>query len=478
VTAPLSPRKRSILADAERLAAQRDAWIARNRYYYDEDYRYMRFLIPTGLRILDLGCGTGALLEALSPARGVGIDISPAMVDQARRFNAGLEFHVGDVEDPGDLAPISGPFDVIVLSDTIGHLEDCQGTFEHLHRLCTPETRIVVAYYSKGWEPVLRIADALGLKMPATQQNWLWTEDIENLLRLADFEVVKREWRQLIPKRLLGIGPLINRYIAPFPVVRRACLRNYVVARPLRDLGRPKLSATVVVPCRNERGNIEPAVTRLPRFCEDIEIIFVEGHSQDGTLEEIHRVIAAHPEHDIKVFVQEGRGKGDAVRQGFTEARGDVLIIMDADLTTPPECMPKFYRAVASGKGEFINGSRLVYPMDKDAMRFLNHVANLIFSGLFTWLLNQRFTDTLCGTKVLRRAQYERIAANRGYFGEFDPFGDFDLIFGAAKLNLKVVEIPVNYTSRAYGETQISRFRHGWLLLQMVIFAFRKLKAF
>jgi glycosyltransferase involved in cell wall biosynthesis len=189
-------------------------------------------------------------------------------------------------------------------------------------------------------------------------------------------------------------------------------------------------------------------------------------------------VIGQYPDHDIKVLAQDGKGKGDAVRKAFEHARGDVLMILDADLTMPPEALPKFYEALASGKGEFINGTRLVYPMENDAMRFLNWVANRVFSWLFTWLLNQRFTDTLCGTKVLAKGHYQQIARNRNYFGDFDPFGDFDLIFGAAKANLKIIEIPIKYASRKYGETQISRFRHGWLLLRMVVFAFRKLKAF
>jgi glycosyltransferase involved in cell wall biosynthesis len=271
---------------------------------------------------------------------------------------------------------------------------------------------------------------------------------------------------------------LINRYIAPIAGIRRACIRNYIVARSTQVRRKPPRSATVLVPCRNELGNIERVVRRLPHFCEDIEIIFVEGHSKDGTLDEIYRVIDAYPEHDIKVFVQEGKGKGDAVRKGFDHARGEVLIILDADMTVPPESVPKFFQALASGKGEFVNGSRLVYPMEKEAMRFLNLTANQVFSSIFTWLLNQRFTDTLCGTKVLLRKHYEEIAGNRDYFGDFDPFGDFDLIFGAAKLNLKMLEVPVRYASRTFGVTQISRFRHGLLLLRMVVFAFRKLKAF
>ena len=473
----LSERKSRIRELADRLAPERNSWIQRNAYFYEQDYRYMRFLVPEGLRVLDLGCGTGRLLAELKPSYGVGVDISRKMIEIAAHDYPDLQFKVGDVEAAEVIAELSGPFDVIILSDTIGSLDDCQRTLALLQRLCTPDTRVIAAYYSYLWNPVLRLARRLGLQMPAVEQNWLATEDIGNLFGLADFDVVKREWRQLLPRRVLGLGPLLNRYVAILPMIRRACLRNYVVARP-QPRAEKNISTTVIVPCRNERGNIEPAVRRLPSFCDDLELIFVEGHSVDGSLEEIRRVIAAFPDRDIKVFVQDGIGKGDAVRKGFAAARGDVLMILDADLTVPPEDLPKFYDALISGKGEFINGSRLVYPMQHQAMRFLNLLANQVFSWLFTWLLNQRFTDTLCGTKVLRRRHYERIVANRAYFGEFDPFGDFDLIFGAVKLNLKVAEIPIRYAARTYGETQISRFRHGWLLLRMVLFALRRFKAF
>ena len=475
---PLSRRKSAIRELSDRLAPERDSWIARNSFYYQEDERYMRFLIPEGLRVLDLGCGTGTLLAALKPSYGVGVDFSENMVAIAQNKYPHLEFQVGDVEDPNMIARLEGRFDIIVMSDTIGSLDDCETTLANLHRLCTRDTRLIIAYYSRMWAPILAMGRVVGLQMPQTPHNWLSTEDIRNLLSLADFQLIKREWRQLIPRRLFGLGPLINRYIAPIAVIRRACLRNYMVARSMHDVSHDPKSATVLVPCRNEHGNIEAAVRRIPKFCDDIEILFVEGHSKDGTLEEIQRVIAAYPDRDIKVLVQDGKGKGDAVRKGFAHARGEVLMILDADLTMPPEHLPKFYRALGSGKGEFINGSRLVYPLEKDSMRFLNLIANQVFAWLFSWLLNQRFTDTLCGTKVLRKHHYERIAANRNYFGDFDPFGDFDLIFGAAKLNLKMAEVPIGYVSRRYGVSQISRFRHGVLLLRMVVFAFRKLKAF
>ena len=474
----VSSRKTAVRQLSDELAPARDRWIEKNAFYYEDDWRYMQFLIPPGQRVLDLGCGTGQLLAALNPSRGVGVDISDGMIAVARRNFPALDFRVGDIEDPATFAELEGPFDVIVLSDTIGALEDFETTLENIQRLCSRETRLIVSYYNRLWGPIGRLAVLLGAKMPQVPQNWLSTNDIAGMLYLADFEVIKREWRQLLPKRCFGLGRLINRYIGTLPILRRACLRNYVVARSTRNVAQDKRTATVVIPCRNERGNIEAAVRRLPHFCDDLEIVFVEGHSEDGTLEEIHRVIAAYPERDIKVLTQDGHGKGDAVRKGFAHARGDVLMILDADLTVPPEDLPKFFKALTEGKGDLINGTRLVYVMDAFAMRPLNFIANRTFALLFSWLLNERVTDTLCGTKVLTSAHYRRIAATRSYFGDFDPFGDFDLIFGAAKANLKIVEVPIRYGARTYGETQISRFTHGWLLLRMVLFAHRTLKAF
>ncbi len=476
--ARLGPRKQGFLDSAERLAPEIGRWRERNRYFHEEDARYLRFLIRPGLRVLELGCGRGDLLAGLAVARGVGIDFSPAMIAAARQAHPALEWRVGDVEDPAVIADLAAEtWDVILLSDTIGSLDDIQLAFEGLRQLCNPDTRIVVSYYSGIWEPAIRLAETLGLKTPTRAQNWLSTDDIRAILELAGFEQIKREWRMLAPKRLFGIGALVNRTLAVLPGIRRLCVRNYLVLRRTRLDTANAPSLSVIIPCRNERGNIEPAVRRLPQMAPRQEIIFIEGHSRDGTLEEIERVVAAYPGLDIKVSVQDGKGKGDAVRKGFDMATGDLLMILDADLTVPPEDLPKFYRVLATGKGEFANGSRLVYPMEDEAMRFLNLVANRGFAMIFSYLLNQRLTDTLCGTKALSRQHYRDLVAGRGYFGEFDPFGDFDLIFGASKLNLKLVEVPIRYLARTYGETQISRFRHGWLLLRMVVFAFWKLKA-
>ncbi len=473
-----NPRKRQLMEEIESSLDEQERWRKFNAAYHADDIKFMRFLIPSGKRVLELGCGTGDLLAALEPSYGVGVDFGAKSLARAQARHAQLNFVLGDVEDPATWKSIQGPFDYIVIADTIGMFEDIDATLRLVHHLCEASTRIVISYYSHLWEPILKAAEAIGLRRKQPKINYIATTDFLNLMDLADFEVISTEQRQLLPQYWLGLGPLINRYIAPLPGIRKLCLRTYLVGRPLRLFPDRKFSVSIVIPCRNERGNIENAILRMPRFASHQEIIFVEGNSSDGTFEECQRVRDRYKdEWDIKVLRQDGKGKGDAVRKGFAAATGDVLMILDADLTMPPEALPKYHAVIESGKAEFVNGTRLVYPMENEAMRPLNFIANRCFAYLFSYLVNTRLTDTLCGTKAMLRKDYEVLARERSYFGNFDPFGDFDLIFGAAKQNLKIIETPIHYKARTFGETQISRFRDGWLLLKMVWFAYRKLKA-
>ena len=473
-----SQRKRDLLAHFETNVDELDRWREFNAAYHADDYKFMQFLVPPGKRVLELGCGRGDLLAALKPSYGVGIDFGAETIAKANARHPDLYFVLGDVEDPQTLNAIEGPFDYIVIADTIGMFEDIDGTLRLINQLCAPSTRIIISYYSHLWEPVLKIAEAANLRSKQPRINYIATSDFRNLMDLADFEVITHEQRQLLPRRWLGLGPFINRFIAPLPGIRQLCLRTYLVGRPVRQFPERKFSASIVIPCRNERGNIENAILRMPKFGASQEILFVEGNSSDGTFAECERVRDAYRESwDIKVLKQDGKGKGDAVRKGFAAASGDVLMILDADLTMPPEALPKYQAVIEAGKADFVNGTRLIYPMETEAMRPLNFIANRIFAYLFSYLINTRLTDTLCGTKVLLRRDYEVLARERTYFGNFDPFGDFDLIFGAAKQNLKIIETPIHYKARTFGETQISRFRDGWLLLKMVWFAYRKLKA-
>lgn len=468
-----------------------DGHLAKVRDFYDHspapvavnraalEYRrllshYYRLIIPENASVLEVGCGGGDLL-ALLPNRDVtGVDLSAVQIEAARARVPHGTFHV----QAGERLTLDRVFDVIILSETINFAADVQLIIERLHRVSGPHTRLVMNFFSSLWRPALSLATMLGLKSEAPQSNWLSHEDVWNLCELADWQVVKTRWRILCPSPIpLGLDMAFNRLLAPlFP---NLCLTVFIVARPrakekMEGVGLPTVS--VVVPARNEAGNIEAAVRRTPELGGGTEIIFIEGNSTDDTWAEIERVAAAYPDRRIKTMRQTGKGKGNAVREAFAVASGDILMILDADLTVPPEELPKFYHAVASGRAEFANGVRLVYPMEDGAMQFLNLCANKLFGVAFTYLLGQSVKDTLCGTKVLLRREYEKVAANRVYFGDFDPFGDFDLLFGADKLNLKILDVPVHYRERKYGTTNIQRWRHGVLLLRMMAFAARKLK--
>jgi SAM-dependent methyltransferase len=454
-------------------AAQVDHWHRRNRGYHNAIASLARYYIVPGAKVLEIGSGNGDLLAALEPSDGLGIDVSGEMVRLAARKYPHLKFQQMSAEG---LDLVDRKFDFIVLSDLVGYLYDIRLVFERLRTVCHSRTRIVINWYSRLWQPVLGLAEKAGLKYPQPLVNWTTTEDITNLLYLAGYEVVHRRGHILLPKRVPLLSALANRYLAHLPGFRWLCLTNWMVARPLGlEPPHPAPRVSVVCPCRNEAGNIKSLVQRLPAMGSHTELIFVEGHSRDDTLEQCRRIAAMRPDRDIKVFTQQGRGKGDAVRLGFAQASGDALMILDADLSVAPEDLPQFYDALVQGKGEFINGSRLVYAKDPKAMRFLNLLGNKFFALLLTRLLGQPVKDTLCGTKVLYRIDYERIAKGRAYFGDFDPFGDFDLLFGAAKQNLKIVEVPIRYRQRVYGTTNISRFTHGWLLVQMCVQAARKL---
>jgi hypothetical protein len=449
-------------------------WRRRNSYYYKWLDKIYQFVVQPNRRVLHVGCECGDLLAAVKPAYGVGIDKDPQAIELAKSRFPHLNFYVAD---PHELH-LKEKFDYVLICNSLGRWRDIQQVLERIRPATDENTRIVITYYNYLWEGILRLGSMLRMRQPYSYQNWLPSEDIVNLLKLTDFDVIWTDSFLLIPKRIPPLTTFCNYFLSLLPGFRFFNLVYLVVARPAPVAQRDEdLSVSVVVPCRNERGNVEDAIRRIPQMGRQTEIIFVDGNSTDGTAEEIESQIIRYPQRNIRLIRQgSGSGKADAVRKGFAAAEGDVLVIQDADLTAPPENLPKFFRALRDGKGEFINGSRLVYPMEKQAMRFLNLLGNKFFGVLFSWLLGQRFRDTLCGTKMIRKKDYEKIEANRSYFGDFDPFGDFDLIFGAVKLSLKVVEVPVTYHARTYGRTNISRFRQGWLLLKMSWIAFKKIK--
>ena len=468
---PLSDKIRDFF---NQIAPERLDWKKKNWYYHEDLQKFLLHHIPSDSTVLEIGCGPGDLLASLPVKRGVGIDFSEKMIELAQARFPSRKFRVGAAEN----LPIEEPFDIVLLCDTIGLFPDVQKAFDQLSKVTTERSRVIITYYNYLWEPIYKFAETVGLKMPQPSQNCLPLWAIENLLYLSGFEVIKKGYRLIFPKHIPYLSTFFNRVVARLPLINKLCLMEWIVAKPISQAKDPQsLTCSVVVPCRNERDNIMNAVTKTPPLGRETEFIFVDGRSTDGTVEEIQRVQKMFPEKKIRLVHQpEPKGKYDAVKLGFDAAEGDILMILDADLTVPPEDLSKFFNALAQGKGEFISGTRLVYPMEKEAMRILNLFGNKFFGAAFSYLLDQRFSDTLCGTKVFLRKDYERIKQGRVYFGDFDPFGDFDLLFGASKLDMKIVELPIRYRERVYGTTKIRRFFHGWLLLQMCGVAMRKLK--
>ena len=445
-------------------------------FYHQLLQDYYRFLVPTGLRVVELGCGHGDLLSGLKPSFGVGIDFSREMLRIASKKHPDLTFIQADAQD----IKIKDKFDVIVLSDLVNDLWDVQRVLEKLRNISHSGTRLVLNFNNNLWRMPLSVAKRLGLGAEVMEQNWFSPDDIYNLLKLSGFEVVQNRSMIFLPLNIPFLSTLFNRYLVHIPPFSWLALTNIVIARPdpardKRNL-RTSPSVSVIIPARNEAGNIEDILRRIPDLGRTTEIIFVEGHSSDHTFETIKKIIEQFAVKNCKLYRQIGAGKGDAVRLGFDKAEGDILMILDADMTVPPEELWRFYNAIVGGRGEFINGVRLVYPLEDQAMRFFNILGNKFFSLAFSWLLGQPIKDSLCGTKVLWKRDYEAIVKNRTYFGNFDPFGDFDLLFGAAKLNLKIAEMPIRYRARTYGNTNIDRWRHGWLLLKMILFAAKRIK--
>lgn len=464
--------KENIIKRMDEIAPERNKWIRKNKYYYESLIKFLKLNINDGSSIIEIGCGTGYLLSKLKFTKAAGIDISPQMIKIARENNPGIDFYHMDAEK----ITLEEKFDYIIISDTIGFFDDVQSALEQLQKLCNENTRIIITYINFLWMPALNLAEFLHFKMPQIRNNWLDMEDIENLLSLSGYDVIKTGRKQLFPVYFPILSSILNRFFANLPLLNLLCLSKFIIARSFIQQNKNK-SVSVIVPARNEKGNIENIVNRIPVMGNNTEVIFVEGNSDDSTFEEIKRVCDNYfGSLSLKYFRQDGSGKADAVRKGFDKASNDVFMILDADLTVPPEDLIKFYETISTGKAEFLNGSRLVYPLEKDAMRTLNIIGNKFFSVMFTWILNQRIKDTLCGTKVISRENYNKLKTEKKYFGDFDPFGDFDLIFGAAKMNLKFAEIPIRYKARVYGKTNISRFRHGLLLLKMTMFALRKIK--
>lgn len=433
--------------------------------------------VHSGSTVVDIGASDLSTLVACKPRLAVGVDIAQGFTTHKSHENTKISFLEKAVEELSE-SPLPNP-DFVVMSLVLDEVYDVQNVLNQANNWMSRDSRLVLVTYNRVWRPLIKLAELFRIKVASEQENYVPWRELDNFLSLAGFEVTNRLDGVLLPVYIPLISRFLNKWVSPLPLFRALSLVRVTVAEK-KQLSLPSFnSVSVIIAARNEEGHIQELLRRIPLLAPKQEIIFVEGGSTDNTWQEIQKFVTPQDEitpTKVLAFKQAGKGKGDAVRKGFAEATGEVLMILDADISVPPEELPRFVKALQDGACDFANGSRLVYPMEKKAMRFLNILGNKFFGRTFSYLLGQNLSDTLCGTKVLRKSDYERISRDRQVFGDFDPFGDFDLLFGAARLNLKIQDVPVHYKERVYGETNISRFRHGIMLLRMCRVAALKLK--
>jgi len=459
----------------DKLAHKRMQWVEDNPYFYNQLINALKFVIEPESRVLHIRCSLGFILDALEPKYGVGLDDSSEQIKLAKELYPDQIFIHHNIEEPLKNSKIKGKFDYILIS-SVEDIVDIKAMLDNLHSFCNSHTRIIMVHYNFFWQPWVKLAEKLRLKIPQKLHNWLSNFDIQQLFSLCNYDVINSKGILLYPFKIPIISYILNRYFARLPFFRLFNFIRFTIAR-IKPKQKADCKVSVIIPCKNEAGNIEDAVKRIPPLGSQTEIIFCDDQSTDGTGEVVKKMIQKYPEKDIRLVVGPGICKSENVWVGFDSAKGDILMILDADLTVPPEELPYFYDAINQGTGEFINGSRLVYPQHEDAMKFFNVLGNKFFSVLFSYILSTRIKDTLCGTKVLWKKDYDRLKKYRGTWGIQDRWGDYELIFGAAKLNLKITDLPVHYLERIYGETKMThRLKNGWIMLKMSLAALHKIK--
>ena len=459
-----------IAASFDAYAPSEDRWLGRTGGYHDLITSIAGSLVPEGASVLEIGCGRGDLLASLRPSRGVGVDVSEAEISAGRARHPELELHHAS----GEQLQLGETFDYVVLTDLIPYVDDLLKLFVAIRRHSHARTRVVVSFHSQLWRPLLTAMAKLGLRPNRPVRNWIAPRDLVDLFDLAGFEVVSQRKEILMPLNLGPLSRILNGWIARLPGVRSLALTAWTVARPL-PTQREEMKASVIVPCRNESGTVRDLVERIPEVGAGTEIVFVEGGSQDDTRERIEAEIERRSDRDIKLVLQQGKGKWNAVQEGFDASAGELLVILDGDMTVDPEEIARVYEAIVSGHGEFVNGNRLVYGMEPGAMRFLNMVGNKAFAALLSRVLGQYVKDTLCGTKAILRSDWELIRRRRTELGAEDPYGDFELLLGSALLGLKITNLPVRYRARRYGDIEIERFSGAAMLAKLVAAGFRRI---
>src|SRR3989338_2088423 len=444
------------------VAEKYEYWRNKNLYYHNEITRFYKDIIPKNKNILEVGSADGYLLNELCPNRGVGVDISAQMIDIARKKFPHLNFVNSSIENYSYVHS----FDYIVLSNILEFVSDLYIFFSAMASKASPKTKMIITSINPLWEPAMKLATRLKMRIPVQMKNFVTSKDIENMLNISGWEVIESNYRMFSPVKIPLISFFLNKLIPRLPVLKNLCIIQFIIAKPKQLFTIDhSLSCSVIIPCHNEEGNIEECIDRIPSLGSFTEVVVVDDGSNDKTATLVKNIQSGKKRVRLISYTP-NKGKGHAVKTGFESATGDILIILDADMAVLPEELSKFYMVLASSQAEFINGTRMLYDMAPGAMKFINYLGNKIFGIILSFIIGQRNTDTLCGTKAFYNSDYMNFKMRRC------PWGDFDLLFEAARMKLKTVEMPVHYFPRREGRSKMKAFKHGLMLLKMCWYGF------
>jgi ubiquinone/menaquinone biosynthesis C-methylase UbiE len=456
-------QKENVEEHFDEVAKKYDYWKNKNWYYYETIKSFIGRIIPEGASVLEVGCGTGEILASVKPSRGVGIDISSEMTKIAARKFPQYDFIHAPIEE----LKINEKFDYVIMVDVVDHVYDVMDVFENLFKFCKPTTQIILTTINPWWDPILMLMEKIGAKMPEGPHNFIEKRNLSKMVELLDFSISYSGYMLLFPKYIPVLSFLANSLGTRMWGISKCSAVQYMIIQPTvknkTDLG---YGCSVIIPCYNEAGNIEEAVKRVPQMGRGTEVVVVNDGSKDKTAEIVRGLQLPHV---TLIDYSPNRGKGNAVKAGFDAAQNEVIMILDADISTPPEELPRFFNPLNQGRCQFVNGTRLVYPMQEQAMRTLNLFGNKLFGMIMSFITQQHLTDTLCGTKALLKSDFKRMSWG------LDKWGDFDLLFGAAKIGSKIMEVPVHYKSRKADKSKMNSFRHGLHLLRACFLGFREL---
>lgn len=361
-------------------------------------------------------------------------------------------------------------FELIILSDVIEVYDDLHVLFESINELLTENGVLLITSINTKWKIPLKLLEILNLKEKTKQFSHIHNKKFENIAAGVGFELISSKTRQFLPFKLFKIGNIFNKILEIIFFNFRLGIKSYILFRKNNKFFN-QMTKSIIIPAKNEEGNLKKLVDRIPKTL-NTELIFSIGESKDKTLEIALEIQQNNKDFNIKVFEQSKNGKANAVWEAVEKSNGEIIAILDSDISVDPEELVNFYEIIENNYADFVNGTRLIYEMEKGSMRFINRFGNRMFQYLIGKIINEPITDSLCGTKVFKKSLLKNIFWWQKTYKLNDPFGDFDLLFSASYSGAKILEYPIHYRARTYGNTQISRFRDGYKLIIYLIKSF------